>query len=96
MSPRGSTGTVLTFGVHFYELHGEDIKVTFGGDTYTLGRNEIFDLGCSLPGQRPYPRVTALHPSKPAYRSTHRLLACLWGIVGGDRGVGPSVRVMTS
>ena len=44
------TGSVLTYGVHFYELHNEGIKITFGGDTYTLGGNAVFDLGCSALG----------------------------------------------
>ena len=41
------TGTQLTFGQHFYELHSLEIKINFGGDTYALGSNAVFDLGCS-------------------------------------------------
>jgi len=41
------TGAVLTAGQHFYELHGQAVKITFGGDTYSLGGNAVFDLGCS-------------------------------------------------
>ena len=67
------TGTVLTFGVHFYELHGEGIKITFGGDTYTLGRNAIFDLGCSglAAGQKAImPRINMLVGSATV-KTTH-------------------------
>ena len=67
------TGTVLTYGSHFYELHNEGVKITFGGDTYTLGGNAVFDLGCSglAVGQRAIePRINMLRGSATV-KTTH-------------------------
>jgi hypothetical protein len=67
------TGTKLTYGVHFYELHNEGIKITFGGDTYTLGGNAVFDLGCSglAVGQKAImPRINMLEGSATV-KTTH-------------------------
>jgi len=67
------TGKVLTYGVHFYELHNEGIKIAFGGDTYTLGGNAVFDLGCSALGvgqKAVMPRINMLVGSATV-KTTH-------------------------
>jgi len=44
---RKFTGKKVTRGVHFYELKRTTIKLRFGGNTFRLGANAIFALGCS-------------------------------------------------
>lgn len=40
-------GSTLTRGQHFYQLQGEVIRVSFGGDSIVLANNAVFALGCS-------------------------------------------------
>lgn len=67
------TGSHVTYGTHFYELHGKTITLAFGGNTFVLGSNAVFALNCSgtAAGQKAKMPSIRMLRGKATVRTTH-------------------------
>ncbi len=67
------TGWALTRGQHFCELQGEEIRISFGGDSFSLGGNAVFARSCSglAVGQRAVMPSLRMLQGTALVRATH-------------------------